>query len=185
MRRRLITLFITAMLIAVLPACSTDRSAADQGAADEPLTGWDYFESFNPIGDTYSNIESSHKSLDEEGNYDGGIILKVDGNDKLYFGFPKYSKSLIEPDDQCTSVYGDMETVFGIDYYISLSELVEKLDITINQDYENTYYAMKVLDSGTYMMRIELDNIDEKVSPETPIAIFQSDEMAGSASEGQ
>ena len=183
MRRRLITLFIIAVLIAVLPACSADKSDTDTGTADEAPTGWDYFESFNPIGDTYSNIESKHKSLDEEGNYDGGIILKVDGNEKLYFGFPKYSKSLIEPDDQCTSVYGDMETIFGIDYYISVSEFVEKLDITMNQDYDTIYYAMKVLDSGTYTMRIELENIDEDVSPETPIAIFQSDEMAGSTTD--
>lgn len=173
MRKRLTALLILTLLM-VLPVCSCGSSDSDAAKADEPVTGWDYFETFNPIGSTYETIQNNHKSLEEEGNYDGGIILKVDGNDKLYFGFPRYSMSMIEPGDQCTSVYGDLETVFGIDYYISISELVEKLDITINQDYDNLYYAMKVLDSGTYTLRLELDTIDEKISPETPVAIFHN-----------
>ena len=177
MRKRLIALLILTLLMGILPACSGGGSD-DAAKAGEPVTGWEYFESFNPIGSTYETIQSNYKSLEEEGNYDGGIVLKVDGNDKLYFGFPRYSMSMIEPDDPCTSVYGDLETVFGIDYYISVSELVEKLDITLNQDYDNLYYAMKVLDSGTYMLRLEVDSIDEKLSPETSVAIFRGDETS-------
>lgn len=176
MKKHFIALLILVLLTGLLPACSGDQSEAD---ADEPLIGWDYFESFNPIGDTYSNIQSSHRSFEEEGNYDGGIVLKVDDNDQLFFGFPRYSMSMIEPDDQCTSVYGTLETVFGIDYYIGVSEFVEMLDITLNQDYDSQYCAMKTADSGTYMIRIELENVEDDISPETSVAIFQNDEMAG------
>ena len=112
MRKRLTALLLLTFLM-ILPVCSCGSSDSDAANADEPVTGWEYFETFNPIGSTYETIQNNHKSLEEEGNYDGGIILKVDGNDKLYFGFPRYSMSMIEPGDQCTSVYGDLETVFG------------------------------------------------------------------------
>ena len=180
MKKHFIILLILVLLTGLLPACSDSDPEVDP---DEPLTGWEYFESFNPIGDTFSNIQSSHKSLEEEGNYDGGIVLRVDDNDRLFFGFPRYSMSMIEPDDLCTSVYGTPETVFGIDYYISVSEFVEMLDITMNQDYDGQYCAMKTADSGTYMIRIGIDNIEDDISPETSVAIFQNDEMAGAGTE--
>ena len=85
MRKGLSVLIILVLLLAMLPACSSGGNASQsEGSA----VGWEFFESFNPIGDTYGNISKRFDSLEDEGTFDGGVVLKVDGNDRLFFGFP-------------------------------------------------------------------------------------------------
>ena len=169
------TLIIALALIMslILAACS-DKAAEDAEQAEEQVLGWEYFETFNPIGSTYGRIAEEHESLDEEGTYDGGVVLKVDGNDRLFYGFPKLSKDALEDGDLCTSVYGDMETIFGIDYYIDPIDFEELLGAKLEADYDGLYIASKTAESGNYLIRFELTNTDENISPEIGVTVFSN-----------
>ena len=82
----LCTLMCAVMVFcALLAACSSDD--ADVEAEVPAAIGWDYFDNYDPIGKTYEEISGQYGSLEEEGVYDGGVTLRVDGAD-LYFGFP-------------------------------------------------------------------------------------------------
>ena len=170
MRKGLSVLIILVLLLAMLPACS---SGGNDSQSDGSAVGWEFFESCNPIGDTYGNISKRFDSLEDEGTFDGGVVLKVDGNDRLFFGFPRLSKEDIEDDVECTSVYGNMETLFGVDEYINVSQMIEMLDVDLVQDYDGLYIATKAVGSDTYMIRFEINNIEDDISPDTHIAIFQ------------
>jgi hypothetical protein len=57
--------------------------------------------------------------------------------------------------------------------YINVSQLIEMLDVDLVQDYDGLYIATKAVGSDTYMIRFEINNIEDDISPDTHIAIFQ------------
>lgn len=178
----LCTLMCAVMVFcALLAACSSDD--ADVEAEVPAAIGWDYFDNYDPIGKTYEEISGQYGSLEEEGVYDGGVTLRVDGAD-LYFGFPCYSKDEIQAEDTCTSVYGTLKTVFGLSDSYASDELGEILSVTWDQEYEGMYSGYAKRDSGSYVIRLDVDNINELYGPDTGVAVFIYDESGQGTDEG-
>ena len=86
------------MILAALPAlaaCSQDRPAEQNSDAAEQNTdaveqGWEYFDTVNPLGQTYSELSGRYESLEESGVFDGGVVLQAN-KQEFYIGFPRYS----------------------------------------------------------------------------------------------
>lgn len=172
---RLLCILVCVLMVfcAFMTSCSSGEAEVE---TEEPAAiGWDYFDALNPIGNTYETISSQHESLEEEGMYDGGVTLKVNGDD-LYFGFPCYSKDEIQPEDTCTSVYGTLKTVFGLTDSYASDELGKILSVTWHEEYEGMYSAYAKRESGNYVIRLDIDNINELYGPETGVAVFTYDE---------
>ena len=183
---RLLSMLLSILMVfcAFLTSCSSDD--ADTEVEEPPAIGWDYFETFNPVGDTFESISSQHDSLEEEGVYDGGVTLRVDGGD-LYFGFPCYSKDEIGAEDTCTSVYGTLKTVFGLTDSYASDELEEILSLTWDKEFEGMYSGYAERESGRYTVRLDVDNINELYGPETGVAVFaysEGEEGAEPSEEG-
>ena len=174
-----------ALFCALLTSCSSGDAEVEE---EEPaaVIGWDYFDTFDPIGETYESISARYGSLEEEGVYDGGVVLKVDGGD-LYFGFPRYSQDEIQLADTCTSVYGTLKTVFDLSDSYASDELGEILSVTWEQEYEGMYSGHAERDGVDYIVRLDVDNINELYGPDTGVAIFiyNDGEEGENTSEGE
>ena len=116
-KKKLLTVTIIMILAAsmALAACSADKPTEQSDDVAEQSTdaieqGWEYFDTINPLGQTYSDLSGRYESLEESGVFDGGVVLQAN-KQEFYIGFPKYSKDEIEDTDTCTSVYGTLETV--------------------------------------------------------------------------
>jgi ABC-type oligopeptide transport system substrate-binding subunit len=175
-KRHLITVMLMIAAIFALTACGSSSDSEQSKDTVEP--GWDYFEQFNPIGETYESISSKYDSLEDSGVYDGGVTLKVE-DQELYFGFPKYSKEEIESSDTCTSVYGSLRTVFGITDDYASDDLEGILSLTWKQDYDDMYYANVTRPSGSYTVLLVVDTLNELYSPDTGVSIFIHDTSEG------
>lgn len=164
---------ITALVLAasMLTACG---SKPEEPEEPEPLTGWDYFESFNPIGTSYEDIEGEYTDLIDSGTADGGVLLQVDGGD-LYFGFPALTKEDIASNDPCTSVYGTLNTVFGITSDYTAEKLEDILGVFFEEDYDDTLVGEITVDSGTYYVMLYNNSFDELLTPEAGIAVFRKE----------
>ena len=162
-------LIVLTLMVVLLTACS----AQEPEEQETPPVGWDYFETFNPIGSTYDTISSKYDKLEEAGVYDGGVVLQVDGGD-LYFGFPRYSADEIQGSDTCTSVYGTLGTVFGIRDAYASDDLEEILALLWQQDYDDSYSASAARDSGNYIVKLAVENINELYEPKTSVAVFSN-----------
>lgn len=165
--------FITTLVLAasILTACG---SKPEEPEEPEPLTGWDYFESFNPIGMSYEDIEGEYEELIDSGTADGGVLLQVNGED-LYFGFPALTKEDIAPDAVCTSVYGNLKTVFGITSDYTAEKLEDILGVFFEEDYDGMLLGEVTVDSGTYYVMLYNNSFDELLTPEAGIAVFRKE----------
>ena len=153
-RKSLLTIIIIMMLALsmTLDSCSSDKPAdqSDDAAAQSEDTieqGWEYFDTVNPLGQTYSELSGRYESLEESGVFDGGVVLQAN-KQEFYLGFPKYSKEEIEDTDTCTSVYGTLETVFGITKSYASDDLENILAITWKEDHDGAFYAEAVRPEG-------------------------------------
>ena len=140
--------------------------------ATKGISGWDYFESINRIGDSYSNISQDYDSLSDAGVYDGGVALEA--SDDLYFSFPVWTKEDIEDEDLCIGMYGTLESTFNISEEISVDELKEKLTVTYFDDYEGSIIFRKSSTSGSYYVSIYSE--ESILAPETGVSIIQFDD---------
>ena len=163
--KTLIILFF--LLSLLLGACSDTDS-------DSEIIGWDYFETFNPIGTEYEDIENQYDSLMEDGVYDGGVALQVDDED-LYFGFPRESMDAINDTDQCTAVYGTLETVFGISSDYSFDDIKDLLNVTF-EEYDGTQIGTASIKSGSYYVQLYTDSTYDTLSPDQGVAIFHNED---------
>lgn len=166
--KKKITLILLFFLLSLLlGACSGNDS-------DDEIIGWDYFETFNPIGTEYGDIANQYDSLVEDGVYDGGVALQVDSGD-LYFAFPRQSMDAISDTDKCTAVYGTLETVFGITSDYNFDDFKELLNVTF-EEYEGTQIGTASIKSGTYYVQIYTDNVDNSLTPDQGVAIFHNED---------
>ena len=163
----LILMLLAASLI--MASCSSEKG--EEQSDDAPVQGWDYFETINPIGKTYSEISGQYETLEDSGVFDGGVVLKAD-NQELYLGFPRYSKDEIEDTDTCTSVYGTLETLFGITKSYASDDLENILGVTWNQDHDGLFYAETDRPSGNYTVLLNVETINELYSPFTTVTVF-------------
>lgn len=177
-KKRLLTIAIIMMLAAsmTLAACSSDKPAEqsdDAAAQSEDATeqGWEYFDTVNPLGKTYSEISAMYDSLDESGVFDGGVVLQAD-KQEFYIGFPRYSKDEIEDTDTCTSVYGTLETVFGITKSYASDDLENILSVTWKEDHDGAFYAEADRPEGKYIIVLNVETINELYSPFTTVSVF-------------
>ena len=167
------------MILAALPAlaaCSQDRPAeqnSDAAEQNEEITeqGWEYFDTINPLRKTYSEISGRYESLEESGVFDGGVVLQADKKE-FYIGFPKYSRDEIEDTDTCTSVYGTLETVFGITKSYASDDLENILSVTWEEDNDNAFYAEAERPEGNYIIVLNVETINELYSPFTTVSVF-------------
>ena len=172
---RLLTLALILAASIVLASCSAD-APADQSEAPADQ-GWEFFETINPIGQTYGDLSGQYETLEESGVFDGGVVLKAD-NQEFYLGFPRYSKDEIEDTDICTSVYGTLETVFGITESYASDDLEDILSVTWKQDFDDAFYAEAERPEGSYTIVLNVETINELYSPFTPVTVFRRDEDA-------
>ena len=177
-KKRLLTIAIIMMLAVSmsLAACSSDKPAeqSDDAAAqseDAIEQGWEYFDTVNPLGKTYSEISGMYDSLDESGVFDGGVVLQAD-KQEFYIGFPRYSKDEIEDTDTCTSVYGTLETVFGITKSYASDDLENILSVTWKEDHDGAFYAEAERPDGKYIVVLNVETINELYSPFTTVSVF-------------
>ena len=171
------------MILAALPAlaaCSQDRPAeqnSDAAEQNEEITeqGWEYFDTINPLRKTYSEISGRYESLEESGVFDGGVVLRADKKE-FYLGFPRYSMDEIEDSDTCTSVYGTLETVFGITKSYASDDLENILSVTWKEDNDNAFYAEAERPDGKYIIVLNVETINELYSPFTTVSVFTQNE---------
>ena len=174
----LIGIFAALLLFA---GCGNDSGSADTAGQEEQTVvqedtqadevyGWDYFETFNPIGKTYADIKTQYSSLEEDGYFEGGITLKVDGGD-LHICFPKLSKDEIADSDECTGLYGSLSTVFGVDHSCSIGELEELLGVSFDSEYEGNLLAMTDKESGKYYVTLYVPEGSDTADPQTDVSV--------------
>ena len=164
MNKKVLILFCL-LIVSLLGACRN-------GESNNEVIGWDYFETFNPIGSSYEEITGQYDSLTEDGVYDGGVVIQVN-DENLYFGFPRDSMDAINDDDQCVTVYGTLQTVFGISSEYSFDEIEDLLNVTF-KEYEGTQTGTASIKSGSYCIQIYTEKTDGYLQPNQGVAVFHN-----------
>ena len=175
------TVLVKLLFVSVFIAISLLSSCADSNVTtteeenrSSDSAGWDFFEEFNPIGIEYAEL-SEHHSLVEDSTVDGGVALQVDGKE-MYYGFPALSQDEIADSDECTAVYGTLNSMFGINEECSVEELSDMLHITFKEDYDESLIGTTSVNSGSYYVQIYTPDIEDVLKPETGMAVFHKDD---------
>ena len=184
MRSKKVLLFVLLLTLCVFlvafTGCADNSSGSPEDDEDlesysSEFEGWDFFEDFNPIDTAYGELSESH-SFREEGNSDGGVLLQVD-DQELYFGFPAYTMAEINDNDCCTAVYGNLNTIFGIDVECHIDNLEKLLDVTFKEDIDDSLIGTALTSSGSYYVQLYISNRDDELTPETGVAIFKNNDV--------